>query len=135
VDQNATLKLVPARRAPRLARAFTADTLDAWAIRPEHVEAVQLVVSELVTNAVLHAPDSPTITLELFMTDGAVRVMVSDESRREPERPDQPASPTAQSGRGVEIVDALAHRRGTQFRPPAGKTVWCDVEAEPVSRL
>jgi anti-sigma regulatory factor (Ser/Thr protein kinase) len=134
VDQQATLKLVPARRAPRLARAFAADTLEAWAVAAERIAAVQLVVSELVTNAVLHAPASRTITLELSMTDGGVRVMVSDESPQEPEQQDHQAPPTAEGGRGVEIVDAVADRWGTQFRPPAGKTVWCDLEAEPAPR-
>lgn len=132
MDQHATLKLLAARRAPRLARAFAADTLEAWAVGAERVDAVQLVVSELVTNAVLHAPESHTITLELFMSGNDLRVTVSDDSERQPERRDHRAPVTAESGRGVEIVDALADRWGTELRPPAGKTVWCDLKADPV---
>ena len=39
-------------RAPHAARAFVAETLKAWDIQAEEVDAAQLVVSELVTNAV-----------------------------------------------------------------------------------
>jgi anti-sigma regulatory factor (Ser/Thr protein kinase) len=130
VDQHATLELVPARRAPRLARAFAADTLDAWALPPARVESAQLIVSELVTNAVLHAPATRTITLELVKTDDAVRVMVSDDSARPPEERHHPAPSTAEGGRGVGVIEALADRWGTRFRSPAGKTVWCDLKAE-----
>jgi anti-sigma regulatory factor (Ser/Thr protein kinase) len=133
VDQHSTLELVPARRAPRLARTFAADTLEAWAVRAEDVQAVQLVVSELVTNAVLHAPQSPAITLELFMTDGAVRVMVSDHSPRAPARRSHPTPWSAESGRGVELVDSLADRWGTEPQGTTGKTVWCELRAQPAT--
>jgi anti-sigma regulatory factor (Ser/Thr protein kinase) len=129
VDQHATLELQAARQAPRLARTFAADSLEAWAIRTEDVEAVQLVVSELVTNAVLHAPESPTITLDLFMTGSAIRVMVSDHSPRQPEQR-HPTRWSAESGRGVELVDTLADRWGTEPYPPSGKTVWCELRTE-----
>jgi anti-sigma regulatory factor (Ser/Thr protein kinase) len=135
VDQHATLELDPARRAPRLARAFAADTLKAWAVPAGRVEAVQLVVSELVTNAVLHAPESRTIVLELLMTDRGLRVMVSDDSPRQPQPGGHSTPPTSESGRGVEVVDALADRWGTQKRPPSGKTVWCDLDPERASRF
>jgi len=134
VDQHATLKLVPARRAPRLARAFIADTLDVWAIEAEDVEAVQLVASELVTNAVFHAPESSAITLELAMTGDAVRVMVSDHSPRQPQQRGEPAPWSAEGGRGVQLVDAITDRWGTELGRPQGKTVWCELRAAPVWR-
>jgi anti-sigma regulatory factor (Ser/Thr protein kinase) len=92
---------------------------------------VQLVVSELVTNAVLHAPESTTITLELRMTDGAVRVMVSDDSLRVPEQRERMVPWSAQGGRGVALVDTIADRWGTEPRRPRGKTVWCELRTEP----
>jgi anti-sigma regulatory factor (Ser/Thr protein kinase) len=131
VDLHASLELAPARRAPRLARAFAADTLESWAVPAEEVEAVQLVVSELVTNAVLHAPESTSITLELVLTREAVRVMVSDGSSHEPRPPWRQASWSAQGGRGVTLVDTIADRWGTEPRSPRGKTVWCELRAEP----
>jgi anti-sigma regulatory factor (Ser/Thr protein kinase) len=133
VDQHATLTLVPARRAPRLARTFAVKTLAAWAVRAEDVQTVQLVVSELITNAVLHAPESPRITLDLLLTGGAVRVMVSDHSPRAPERRSHPTPWSIERGRGVELVDVLANRWGTEPQGSAGKTVWCDLSAHPVT--
>jgi anti-sigma regulatory factor (Ser/Thr protein kinase) len=131
VDLHATLELVPAWRAPRLARAFAAETLESWAVSAEGVEAVQLVVSELITNAVLHAPESTSVTLELVLSDDAVRVMVSDGSSYEPRQPWSQAPWTAQAGRGVALVDTIADRWGTEPRSPRGKTVWCELKAEP----
>jgi anti-sigma regulatory factor (Ser/Thr protein kinase) len=132
VETPATLELVPTLRAPRLARAFVADTLAAWAVDAEDGEAAQLVVSELVTNAVVHAPESQTITLELSMTNDALRVVVSD---RNPDEPDRlhPDLGLAESGRGVRLVEALSKRWGTKPDGPDGKTVWCELSAHPVT--
>jgi anti-sigma regulatory factor (Ser/Thr protein kinase) len=132
VETPATLELVPTLRAPRLARAFVADTLAAWAVDVEDGEAAQLVVSELVTNAVLHAPESPMITLELSRMADALRVVVSD---RNPDEPDRlRADPgLAESGRGVRLVDALCNRWGTEPGGPDGKTVWCELSVHPAA--
>jgi anti-sigma regulatory factor (Ser/Thr protein kinase) len=131
MEAPATLELAPTVRAPRLARAFVADTLAAWAVDAEDGEAVELVVSELVTNAVLHAPDSPTVTLKLSMTRGAVRVMVSDRHRGQPSRAD--LDPWSERGRGVGIVEALSNRWGTEPNGSDGKTVWCELSAHPAT--
>jgi anti-sigma regulatory factor (Ser/Thr protein kinase) len=130
VNQQATLELVPALRAPRAARAFVAKTLTAWNVQADEVEAAQLVVSELVTNAVLHAADSPTISLDLRLTDGAVRVMVSDGGLGEPDRGPHPDPRTSETGRGVWLVDAFAERWGTEMHGRDGKTVWCELSIE-----
>jgi anti-sigma regulatory factor (Ser/Thr protein kinase) len=135
VNQQATLELVPALRAPRAARAFVAETLTAWNVQAERVEAAQLVVSELVTNAVLYAADSPAIRLDLRLTDGVVRVLVSDGSLGEPERRPHPDPWTAETGRGIWLVDAFAERWGTETHGRDGKTVWCELSIEaPTSR-
>jgi anti-sigma regulatory factor (Ser/Thr protein kinase) len=131
VDRYATLSLGPGRRAPRLARRYVADTLEAWAVEAQDIEAAELVVSELVTNAVLHAPETTSVTLELVLTDDAVRVMVSDGSSHEPRQPWSQAPWAAQGGRGVALVDTIADRWGTEPRSPRGKTVWCELKAEP----
>jgi len=129
VKQQATLELVPALRAPRVARAFVAETLTSWDVQAEKVEAAQLVVSELVTNAVVHAADSDTINLDLRFTDGAVRVLVSDTGLGEPER-GHPDPRTAETGRGVLLVDAFAERWGSETHGRDGKTVWCELSIE-----
>jgi anti-sigma regulatory factor (Ser/Thr protein kinase) len=130
VNQQATLELVPGLRAPRAARAFVAETLTAWNVPADEVEAAQLVVSELVTNAVLHAPDSPTISLDLRLTDGTVRVLVSDRGLGEPDRSPHPDPRTNETGRGVWLVDAFAERWGTEMHGREGKTVWCELSIE-----
>jgi len=114
-------------RAPRAARAFVAETLTAWNVQADEVEAAQLVVSELVTNAVLHAAESPTISLDLHLTDGAVRLLVSDGSLGEPDRRLRPDPQTGETGRGVWLVDAFAECWGTETRGGDGKTVWCEL--------
>jgi anti-sigma regulatory factor (Ser/Thr protein kinase) len=130
VNQQATLQLVPALRAPRAARAFVAETLTAWNVRADEVEAAQLVVSELVTNAVLHAAGSPTISLDLHLTDGAVRVLVSDGGLGEPDRRLRPDPRRGETGRGVWLVDAFAECWGTERHGGEGKTVWCELSIE-----
>jgi anti-sigma regulatory factor (Ser/Thr protein kinase) len=130
VNQQATLQLVRALRAPRAARAFVAETLTAWNVRAEEVEAAQLVVSELVTNAVLHAAETPTISLDLHLTDGAVRVLVSDGSLGEPDRRLRPDPRRGETGRGVWLVDAFAECWGTETHGRDGKTVWCELSIE-----
>jgi anti-sigma regulatory factor (Ser/Thr protein kinase) len=130
VDQQATLQFVPALRAPRAARAFVAETLTAWDLHAEEVEAAQLVVSELVTNAVLHSPESATISLDLRLTDGAVRVLVTDGGLAEPKRRAPPDPSTAESGRGVRLVEAFTEQWGTETHGGDGKTVWCELRAD-----
>ena len=44
MNQQATLELVPALRAPRAARAFVAETLTAWNVQADKVEEAQLKV-------------------------------------------------------------------------------------------
>jgi anti-sigma regulatory factor (Ser/Thr protein kinase) len=130
VDEQATLQLVPALRAPRAARAFVAETLTAWDVQGDAVEATQLVVSELVTNAVLHSPESATISLDLRLNDGAVRVLVTDGGLAEPKRRAPPDSSTAESGRGVRLVEAFTEQWGTETHGVDGKTVWCELGAD-----
>jgi anti-sigma regulatory factor (Ser/Thr protein kinase) len=127
VDQQTTLQLVSALRAPRAALAFVAETLTAWDIQAEEVDAAQLVVSELVTNAVLHSPESATISLHLLLTDGIVRVLVTDGGPGRPERRAHPDPSSAESGRGVQIVEAFTEQWGTETHGGNGKTVWCEL--------
>ena len=127
MKQQATLQLVPALRAPRAARAFVAETLTAWNVQADKVEAAQLVVSELVTNAVLHAAESHTISVDLRLTDGVVRVLVSDGGLGGSGRRAHADPSTAETGRGVWLVDAFAERWGTETHGRDGKTVWCEL--------
>ncbi len=78
-----------------------------------------LCLSEVVTNAILHAGTS--IVVYAAQVDGVVRVEVSDGSVLPPSRREvDPDSPT---GRGLLLLDTLATAWGVDVRPD-GKTVW-----------
>lgn len=79
-------------------------------------QELKLVVSELVTNAVLHG-DGP-ISLRLRETDGTIEGEVSDAGEGFADRAPEAASPDdAEGGRGLFLVDALCRRWEVQSRP------------------
>lgn len=82
-----------------------------------------LLISELVTNAVVHT-GCPAVLRMLFGEPG-VRVEVADASDRAPS-PRQAAGDDT-GGRGLELVDGLADRWGWQ-REGAGKRIWCEID-------
>jgi anti-sigma regulatory factor (Ser/Thr protein kinase) len=84
---------------------------------------VQLVTSELVTNAVRHSTLS---SLRLRRDGDCVVLEVDDEGHGEPTIADH-LSPTAPSGRGLMIVDRLVARWGWRPLPAGGKRVWCEL--------
>ncbi len=89
---------------------------------------VELVVTELVTNALLHA--GPPITVHVDVQGDTVRIGVADSSRAAPVR--ALARADAMTGRGLSLVAALSRDWGV--RPAAdGKVVWCELGAEPVA--
>ncbi len=100
------------------ARRFLLATLRTWSLEPLEWSAAQ-VVSELVTNAVIHA--GTTVTLS-FRTEGAgLRVEVRDRSRRTPRQRHYGLSAT--TGRGLALVAALSSDWGVELAAD-GKTVW-----------
>lgn len=115
--------LEPGPCAPSVARAYVRDTLRAWGLAPL-VEDATLVVSELVTNAVVHA--RPDIVLSLHRHGSAVRGEVVDHGPVWKEsRPVAVDDLGAESGRGLAIVDALAYRWGVDPLPSmGGKVAW-----------
>jgi anti-sigma regulatory factor (Ser/Thr protein kinase) len=99
-----------------LAREFTRVTLG----RLPALEDALLVVTELVTNAVLHGRGVPVLRLR---TGAArLRIEVSDESPRPPKR----RTSGADGGWGLALVDRLAADWGV-VRAGRGKVVWCEL--------
>jgi DNA-binding NarL/FixJ family response regulator len=85
-------------------------------------DVVNLLVSELVANAVRHTnSDIEVVVLRLAES---VRVEVHDRSSAVPEA--RVAGPDAESGRGMALVESLASRWGVDARPD-GKSVWFEV--------
>lgn len=92
-------------------------------IAPEVIETVELMASELLTNAVLHTRGG--VSLVVTVIDQLIRVEVTDDSSGRPVLRHPPADST--SGRGMEIVDALASQWGVDALPAGGKSVWFEV--------
>ena len=90
---------------------------------PEVVEDAELLVSELVTNALRHG--APALRLFVQAHENQLRVRVSDGGSGLPARTEPPPSAEAISGRGLRIVEAVATAWGTDIDPVnGGKTVW-----------
>ncbi|MFF4217468.1 ATP-binding protein [Streptomyces nondiastaticus] len=96
-------------------------------------ETLILLISELVTNAVVHT-GCPAVLRMLFpgggagmpgVSGGTVRVEVADISARPPRR--RCAGGEDTGGRGLELVDGLADRWGWQAEG-SGKRIWCEVD-------
>ncbi|MGW0495821.1 ATP-binding protein [Streptomyces sp. NPDC003007] len=117
-----------------LARDFTRQALYAWgwlpaasADRRAAAEDVLLVVSELVTNACLHAegPDQLRITCD----NKVIRVEVADRGTGQP-APRTPHRAGRPGGHGMFIVQRLCLDWGVVRAPGAsGKTVWAELGA------
>jgi len=107
------------------ARRFVAATLRAWDL--EVLEEVAcLLVSELVSNVVLHA--ATDLELHLRRLDTRVRVEVHDGVARMPER--KFYSPTSTTGRGLVFLAELAQDWGAE-PTPSGKAVWFELDETP----
>jgi serine phosphatase RsbU (regulator of sigma subunit)/anti-sigma regulatory factor (Ser/Thr protein kinase) len=113
------LEAVPCAR--RFVRGLTADGPDRYEL--------ELVVTELVTNAVLYG--EPPMSLRVVPDVGRTRVEVADTGRTMP----QTALPRTDSmtGRGLGLVATLAERWGVR-RTKHGKAVWAELAHGPANR-
>lgn len=106
-----------------LARRMVSETLDGNKLPDEVVDSAELLVSEVVTNAIVHARSDVGVTVSV--ADGEVRVEVADHS---PHLPAQRSHDhTAITGRGLALLDSLADSYGVRSVPDAGKVVWFTV--------
>lgn len=93
---------------------------------------VMLIVSELVTNAVLHSGGTQ-IVFEMALRDGALQIAVGSDK---PGRPQvQVPHHGAETGRGLLIVAALANEhRGGWGTSADGTTTWCRLSTREAQR-
>lgn len=115
--------LQPHTESPRRARELVGEALDEQVDR-EIREDAAVVVSELVTNAVIHAGTTVAVRIHL-LDEGGVRIEVAD-SRSWPPVPRRLA-PESVGGRGLVLVEALAGKWGVD-PTPEGKVVWAEID-------
>lgn len=120
----AALQLAPVSGAPGRARAFLTRFVRAKDAG-QYAEDGQLVVSELVTNAVQYA--CTEMSVDLTLTRAGLRVGVYDDGPGEPHI--TPAAQREIGGRGLAVVASLAQEWGVQFAERGGKRVWCLIPA------
>lgn len=130
VPHSYTMFSPPLDTSPRIAREFVGSVLRSLGLA--HVlDAAQLCVSELVTNSLQHAPCGGSL-LWLDIRSLCVRIHVFDSSPAAPV-PRRGTRASAEHGRGLVLVDALADRWGTEpggpvgFGGVGGKGVWCEI--------
>jgi anti-sigma regulatory factor (Ser/Thr protein kinase) len=115
----AELRLAERNTSAALARQFTRTTLTSWNCGGSHDDIV-LVVSELVTNALLHGHGTPVV--RLLDEPDRLRIEVCDDS------PSLPVSHsvTDTSGLGLRVVEQVSAAWGASRRG-RGKVVWCEL--------
>jgi len=114
-------------RAPRAVRHWVMRTIAELDVTGAANQVVELLTAEIVSNAVVHGPAQADVTVRLSVSGSLVRVEVTDAGHGAPTV--RHPEPTAASGRGLALVEALAQAWGTS--PVAtGTSVWFEVDAD-----
>lgn len=116
-----SLSATPA--SPREARRFVRARVGQLGFH-RIIDDVALVVTELVTNALIHV-ESPS-QVGVYLRHGRIRLEVSDDSPMLPVR--QRFSVQAGTGRGLAVVESLCAAWGATPSPHGGKVVWADFD-------
>jgi anti-sigma regulatory factor (Ser/Thr protein kinase) len=122
-----SIQLPPSLDAAASARRYLAE--HAHGLDEDLLYDAQLLVTELVANAVKHG--QPVITLQLSFDPPGVGVRVHDDGAALPVMPVH-AAPDQAHGRGLRIVSSLATEWGIETLPGLpGKTVWFLLRTSP----
>jgi anti-sigma regulatory factor (Ser/Thr protein kinase) len=107
-----------------VARQYVGQAIQPLHLAQRGVDTITLLVSELVTNAVVHAHSS--FTVQVSYRPPRLRVEIRDGSEAPPRVRD--AAPASPGGRGLKLVDELSDAWGCEPRGE-GKAVWFEVDA------
>ncbi|MGO9029535.1 MAG: ATP-binding protein [Acidimicrobiales bacterium] len=108
-----------------MARSFVRAVLHEWQLARLEPDA-SLLATELVTNGLRHGAGSRW--MRLSVRAGRLRIAVADRQPMGSPRRQHP-SLTAESGRGLAMVEAMADTWGTRrLRLRGGKVVWCELQ-------
>lgn len=121
-ERVATWELAHDRTTPAMARTLVRDRLEGWHLGEETIEATELIVSELITNAVRYG--TPPLQLRLLL-DRTLTCEVHDTSPVVPHL--RHARTVDEGGRGLFIVSQLATHWGTRYGAE-GKALWTEQE-------
>ncbi len=115
-------------QAPSLARAAILGFSEESTLPPASLDVLTLLVSELVSNAVVHSDASETSEIELHVSrlgQGVMRVEVIDQGSGFTPTPRDPDQPDA--GYGLQLVEMQASRWGVDRH--GGTRVWFELGA------
>jgi anti-sigma regulatory factor (Ser/Thr protein kinase) len=123
--ETSVRRLPPVPTSVAEARSFVESTLSSC-LRPDALDGIVLVVSELMSNAVAHATAPVEISVR---SDEPIRVEIFDDSPKLPVKCEP--EPTATSGRGLAIVERMCERSGVHVTDN-GKCVWCEFGSDSI---
>jgi GAF domain-containing protein len=118
-DCYASWTLAPKLTSVREARSVIAEPMKRWDLE-DLIPTTELLVSELVTNAVKYSRGDVTLRL---VNEKALVCEVLDNSGALPRL--RQANSDDENGRGLQVVRQLSQRWGAR-RTSAGKVVWCE---------
>jgi signal transduction histidine kinase len=118
-DHHATWTLGRELTSVGQARTLIREPMERWGLH-DVIPITELLVSELVTNALRYSPG--TVTLRL-VREGALVCEVGDNSAALPRL--RQAGRDDENGRGLQVVSQFAQRWGAR-RTATGKVVWCE---------
>ncbi len=116
------IELDPSPASVAAGRRWARSEADLAHAGPDAAETLELLTSEVLTNAVVHTRARRRIALTAERRDDCVRVAVSDQDPTLPVV--RPGSVARVGGNGMRLVAALASRWGIDLHPGGGKTVW-----------
>ncbi|MFF0228080.1 ATP-binding protein [Streptomyces sp. NPDC004629] len=111
--------------SPAQARRLTRDRLSGWSVCADTCDTAVLVISELVTNAIVHTASS-RVVCELRDHDDVLRIAVRDEGCAPGDPRPSPRRAEEEHGRGLLLVDAMCRAWGAQEHGP-GLLVWAEL--------